>query len=511
MINRIIPSTVVAFGLATIAYSQKVVEYDNNMTLKPFLPYQEAFFVDGNRSFLTEKTTAGEVSIMKIAPDATSPKWKIEAYNNSTGSPDTYYWWETDPAAIKYRFYVTKPLSYGVRYRFDFKFYTKVRFSDELKSVIEREAHRLLLDNTIKSGLLTSNEVNDKINAVITDITTKKGLKSLKIENGMITATPATVAISDNKAEVIQRYISLEAIIKKIEGYQTAGKALVNAQRGTWQTVETAVKAGIAANPTLAAELNLLELGNFVATYKPVSLASNGKLRALISKLPAPEGAKLGILLSYSESMQTYEEQVKGYTKEVFDLDKEYKGSYDALLDNLYAVLSETASVQTSSVTVEEKKIDKTRWSVVLGTGPAWTGPVKNFNFEANPIAYVAFKYYLFSPVDKEVENQYLKDVKGKRLSIIGGWRVAGDLRYRGMEMQPVLGIKPIVGISCDFARSFSIDVYCALYSQPDKNPFVSGTTLKAAPSIGVSIDLDLVNRLKALLSGTGYTLPTKE
>jgi hypothetical protein len=502
----------VALGLTTNVYAQKVVEYDNT-TLKPFLPYQQAFFVEGNRSFLTEKTTAGEVFITKLPPDENSQTWKKQAYENSKGSTeaDKYYWWEIDPAASKYKFHITRPLSYGVKYRFDFKFYTKVKYSDELKSLIEREAHALLLDKAMKSQFLTVTEVKDKINAVITDITTKKELKSLKIEKGVIQATLATAAITENKAEIIQQYIFLEAMIKNIETFQTQGKALVNSQRANWPAVEAAVKAGIAANPTIAADVNLLELTNFITAYKPLSPASTWKLRALAAKLPAIVGGQLGVLLSYSESMQTYEEQIKGYTKEKADFDKDYKGAYDALLDNMYAVLSETASVQTSSVTIDEKTIDKTRWSVVIGTGPSWTGPVKDFNFQANPIAYVAFKYYLFSPVDKEVENQFLKDVPGKRLSIIAGWRVAGDLRYRGMEMKPVLGIKPIAGFSCDFARSFSVDVYCTMYTQADKNPFINGVKLKAAPGIGLSIDLDLVNRLKALLSGTGYALPTNK
>lgn len=167
------------------------------------------------------------------------------------------------------------------------------------------------------------------------------------------------------------------------------------------------------------------------------------------------------------------------------------------------------------AITVNSKaQLKKLRVGTAFGGSVAFLNTI-NADNEINlgntsPFGYFALKFYL-CPVDRGLRYPYLSDKKIiNRTSIYAGLKAIGDLNYRGTNLANFIGTKPVAGLSYDFHPNFSLDIGTVLFSQDSVYPLVEGQRHKfrAALTIGISFDPDLINQFRALITNEKYKIP---
>jgi hypothetical protein len=116
-------------------------------------------------------------------------------------------------------------------------------------------------------------------------------------------------------------------------------------------------------------------------------------------------------------------------------------------------------------------------------------------------MGYASIKYYLL-PVDKTFKAQFAYSNPGPlaRTSLFFGVQAGPAPSYKGKTLDAsVANIRPVLGVSYDFGRLkyVSIDVGTLVFKYPNFSSATKDTRLKLAPFLGISVDLDLFNRLR--------------
>lgn len=119
---------------------------------------------------------------------------------------------------------------------------------------------------------------------------------------------------------------------------------------------------------------------------------------------------------------------------------------------------------------------------------------------ELNLISYIGVKFY-FSQVDKAlfIEDPY--PLFRDRLSFMVGVRATGELNYRGRTFENVLAVQPVAALSLDLTRAMSFDAGFIFFGESALSPFQNITRLRAAPFVGLSLDANLFNAVKNLVT----------
>lgn len=488
--------------------AQVIIEFDN-MTLNKPLPYQQKFIIEGSRQFVDSKAVAATLTIERDKSQSADKEWLKTAIAYAGDQPTEYSWWLTDPSNAKYRFLVTNGLTYGVKYKLTFKFYLKSEYGTDLKAEVAKRTHDVLTNQT--SPLLNASSIKNAVDQVTSQLISEKKLQTLEVKDGKVSAKTLVAVLRIDQAVLIEKYITKERI--RDGRKSTKGIMLVDISEKLQPDWLSKFKAEMTTHTTTTPPLitggQLSEMDNFVMKHIPLSEQVSTDLSKLTT-ISTDLKNFISRARSISLSLADVNNDIDRLTREIEAFEPKYKSSFDALFDNIYTVLYENSTVELSSTqAADANSVDKTRWSVIVGAGVAAVGPADIGKTNPNPIAYLCFKRYMFSPVDKTVENPYLKNRPFlNHLSLIAGWRLAGDLRYRGQNMESVLGLKPVAGVSYDIVPTLSVDLFSTFYSQPDQNPFVVDRKLRGALTIGISLDLDLLNRLRGLLGNSGYTIP---
>lgn len=114
-------------------------------------------------------------------------------------------------------------------------------------------------------------------------------------------------------------------------------------------------------------------------------------------------------------------------------------------------------------------------------------------------IGYLGVKYY-FRPVDKSVPFQFAyQPGLFDRLSFFVGTQIGPAPTYKGVELKnAVAGVRPVLGLSYDIGplKYVSFDAGIMLFKYDKLSGSVRDTEIKFSPFVGISLDLDLFNRL---------------
>jgi hypothetical protein len=258
---------------------------------------------------------------------------------------------------------------------------------------------------------------------------------------------------------------------------------------------------------------DIAEIDAFVRSY--AALSSNLLAKILATRPAAPVPSAFLTLASIPSLMNMYNNAqlvITSINAQITTLTQKFEGSIDDLvIDKVYTGIGSGITVATKTESdIASKDIVGTRFTAVAGAG------VVGFNLhvggdhglvEYQPFSYVAVKYYL-TKVDKRVGDPYLEPNKFlKKWSVLGGWKIGGDLTYQGRQLSNVIGINPVLGFSYDFSRYISIDFMGIFYKKQSLNVLDTNPTLGLAPCISLSADFDLINRLKNLFTNTPYSV----
>jgi hypothetical protein len=488
-------------------HAQTVIQLEE-LQYKKKLPYQQPFYIEGPRQFLNDQAVAGELTI-KQGADA----------------EEKFYWWNTDDKSAKFRFLVTKELEYQANCKLTFKFYQLTTASASLKKEISDRVQMALIKLRKNTGAINDTNVIAAIETIANDV--NKDSYSLKFEGGVITAVKASpdkakvdgiliASFINNQVTLDQNSTELSALLGKIAEFKST----------YWLTLKTDLPNKINGK-TIITPQDEDAISNFINSQSTVPIATIANIENAVrelNKIGATDyKERLLKMLNFERTFERVKEEIARNTSLVEVEKKGYSTMFDALMTNVYMLLGPeiilTAIPDIDDVKANE--VDKTRWSVIVGAGVAGINDKLTFkHIQYSPNAYLAFKYYL-GHVDKTVSRPYLDNNEKNKWSLQAGWRTTGDLRFEGSTMDRVLGIRPFIGVGRDLVRLskskkvkenytgkiFTVSLLFNFFSQPNKNPFDTDAKFNVAPTIGLSIDLDLINRLKSLLSGSSYSL----
>lgn len=125
---------------------------------------------------------------------------------------------------------------------------------------------------------------------------------------------------------------------------------------------------------------------------------------------------------------------------------------------------------------------------------------------EYDVLSYTALKFY-FLPVDKRIHDPYVNAVFINRLSFLLGLSFNKDLDYRGAPLDDLIGFFPMLGLSYDVNRYFSIDLGATLFEQDNISPVLEQERVRLGPILGITFDMDLMNRFRTAFSGENYLI----
>lgn len=120
---------------------------------------------------------------------------------------------------------------------------------------------------------------------------------------------------------------------------------------------------------------------------------------------------------------------------------------------------------------------------------------------------YTALKYYL-APVDKRIADPYLTDkFLLSRMSFLVGVSTKDDFNYRGASLEKAFAFTPLVGMSIDVNRYFTIDLGMTTFKQTSLSPLSNEQEVRVGPIVGLNLDADMFNRVSSLVSGEKYKI----
>jgi hypothetical protein len=499
LMNKLLISFLIIILSLQLSKGQTVYDFDG-LRFKLKLPYQQPFVIQGDRQFLKGKAVAGKLQI------------------TGSGYSHEFYWWSTDPSKTKYSFYIDHELQYGQPYQLKFTFYQETQYSDEIKAVIEKRVHQALLGFRNRRGTVSADDVKVAVNTIVTTDLSAKQFFDLTFVNGVITETPITPATANQNKDWadVANYINDEVQLEVYNGDMATKINNINTFSSTnWSNLQTFLTTFKINRSNVFSRVDVDAVRSFLDNKDDLPATTENKITTARASglLSSNQQNMLSDLYNHLLDVRRIKGQIKEARKRIDTNTQNFKSTFNDLVTNIYGTLGSDVVVnEVPSTNYNATDVDKTRFSVIVGAGVSAIGPNLSLSkVSYNPYTFVAFKYYLFSRVDKTVEQPYLKgDNWQNKLSLIAGWRIGGDWVYQGQSMSDVLGLRPVVGVGYDFKKIFTVGATVSFFSQPNKSPFKNDNNFNWAPSIFVSLDLDLINRLSSLLKNTPYDTTPK-
>lgn len=145
-----------------------------------------------------------------------------------------------------------------------------------------------------------------------------------------------------------------------------------------------------------------------------------------------------------------------------------------------------------------EASTDALQVGTAIGGAGAWLSNGEGARRDG--FMFVALRFYL-APVDRSLPLPWSE--QKARFSVDIGSLYGSTLSYLGQKQREAFGgLTPTLGGSFDVNTKLALSAGIVLFRQPSVNPAAKDVTnLRIAPYVGLSLDADVLNRLKGLLS----------
>lgn len=522
-IKRLVQCLLIAGSLHQVVFGQQtnmsvpVVRFEN-LRFVDNVPYQRSFYIQGKRSIYRSKSDLGRVIVRQ------------------DGNPiDTAFWW-IDAAENDFKFFIKKHLEFNKEYSFEFNFFTYAPSIDS----IENEIRPILIDligrKLAKKPSLKTSDVVAATDSAIVELGKNYGSVKGTILSSNSNLKPKDKSFNDQ----ILAYVKTQELIKKISDDEGNSKIkIIDFTTKTFHYIDSLIylKApyGILADdkdrlrnpingsnsitPDFFAKLKagkLFLLGIIKALSDGIALtgAQTNFLKELkldIADIQTKKN-KAGEWYDILDALAVYGHEIESYTQSKESLQKQdafLKKTQEEIktrfqLDQSFVQIQSRATVlnnnKTEITTVDE--LETVRFAPVVGFGMAPLNVTKSIDWRF--FGFLAIKYYL-GPVDKRVPEPYLV---GNRISVMAGVTVGNDLAYKGQELKSAgLNAKPLVAVGYDFGKLVGMNLGAVFFQQESTNPLLTGSRLRSSAFISLTIDADLFNRLKSLLSNQKYKI----
>ncbi|MGK0366190.1 MAG: hypothetical protein ACI85O_003263 [Saprospiraceae bacterium] len=205
---------------------------------------------------------------------------------------------------------------------------------------------------------------------------------------------------------------------------------------------------------------------------------------------------------SAQDDIDKFTKRIRSAKRNIAELETNLESKLDIIKKQLAVVSVDRPAGTTRPTAITE--LDVIKVGTAIGGGAIFFNPRNSETRESNAIAYTALKFY-FLPVDKRIDKPYLTSYPFiNRASIMLGVATSGSLEYRGQQLDKPLGLTPVVGISYDVNRYFSLDLAATVFRQPSTSTLSSQKKTRFAPILGFTFDVDAFNRIKSMTGGKG-------
>lgn len=525
------------------------------------LPYGKEFFISGNT---LQPGTAQRANVVELAIyEEVYRTQRIRRERRIFFKPDSLtlyfgtspiyqsFWWDsedTDPANFKV--YVGRPLKVNTYYQVVLNFYHKYQLDDATtKRLIETVKLRIAGQNNLSVRI---ENVEDVLNDVVAEYAQEVNfgyLEPTRNDRVRFDTTrkrlelPVTGELPYNLQLELGRIIQHEQILAdanfKLESKINELKLF--ARSDTFMDLERRLNAALREDDSVTYRLSDVQaLRNFLVTgntnYDPfppllryVESSSGSRRLTELDKmiLRALPGNYFRPIQNLTMNRDRLLDKIELMNEQVSDAGLDQligEGFVQAnsaeLIETPYAKLPESASDGTNrrqSFAVGENSdlVPSTGYDAI-NIGTAYGVGLVGLNFpdpttlgsndpfaltEPALVSYIGVKFY-FSQVDKAffIEEPY--PLFRDRLSLMVGVKATGDLNYRGNSLGKVLAVQPVTGLSVDINRVMSLDAGFVLFGEPSLSPFLDRNRLRVAPFIGLSLDANVFNATRNLITG---------
>lgn len=474
-----------------------VVEFKNRSFQKD-IPYGRPFFIktpiyfDGNKS---------NICAVKIWWDGAAARDTAYAYD----------WIHKEDARTEFELKVNKGLKLDEDHYFQFIYLMEESYSPDqkiLQKIIHRsrqfyKEHRLSITGYNVDTLIQNIEDELIRSSEYTSITFgDRGQIALKSNEVNLFSFPITTSKGVVEADDFALLVREQSLLEEEEERK---KRLLIELRAN-QNEYTSLLENLANNNSSLAE-QLGRVKDFIQSgnYKNTSRYDVNKIQDISCDSPCPQ--TLRSIASLYLNTSRVERQIATHTRNIT-----YWNDKIGTLSEIVVAGVKISEIFTSKsrVTIKDKAtLDKVKIGTAFGGSFAFpnTSSLNVIN-EPSTYGYFALKFYL-KPIDRGLIDPYLSDAPIlNRTSIFVGLKALGDLRYKGTTLGNVFGTQPVVGISYDIHRNFSIDIGTVLFTQKSVYPLINkDSPPRAALTIGLSFDPDLINRFRSLFTDDKYKL----
>lgn len=474
-----------------------VVEF-RNRTFITDIPYGRPFIINTSTSFDGKPSN---ICALKI--------WRAGAAANDTLY--AYDWIGKGEQRTKFEMKVNKGLKLDKSYHFEFVYLMEESYSPDQK-VLQKIIHRSRQFYKQHRRGITGYDVDTLIGNIESELVSDSLITNISFgANGRWTLQAREVnlfrfPVTTSKGVVEADDFALLAREQaELEIEQEEKKRLMIDLRSN-QNEYAALLEELADNHSQLAEplnrvKNFVESGN----YKNTSKFDVIKIREIQCD-SACEQTLRSIAALYLNTLKV-ERQIAAHSGEIKYLNDKIGTLSEIVVEG---VRVSGIFTRESKVTIEDKAtLDKVKIGTAFGGSFAFpnTNSIDNIG-DPSTFGYFALKFYL-KPVDRGLKDPYLSDTPIlNRTSVFVGLKALGNLEYKGTELENIFGTQPVFGISYDIHRNFSIDIGTVLFRQASVYPLIDKSSPpRAAFTIGLSFDPDLINRFRALFTDDKYSI----
>lgn len=245
---------------------------------------------------------------------------------------------------------------------------------------------------------------------------------------------------------------------------------------------------------------DLAEIIPPVAINKQINEDREKQIKELQAKIPDASAEEKADLQSQIKNLK---DQIK---RDAVALEQETQLTEKlAVIRKQLLVVGKEYTVSAPNAT-SVPSLDAVRVGTTFGGGAVGLNvPSDRRDFDS--FGYSALKYY-FMPVDKRIAEPYLGSAfLINRMSLMVGFSTKSEFDYHGSTLDQALAITPVLGLSVDVNRFFTIDLGMTTFKQSSLSPLSSDEELRVGPVLGVNLEADMFNRVSSLASGEKYKI----
>jgi|GEM_PF-3394165 len=474
------------------------------------IPYGRPFIIITPKVFDGRASNICGVSIFELKKNQSCPTW-------GTGVPvaNAYHWIQgTDNATTSFELVIKEPLKFNTDYCFQFTFLQEVAYRDDqslaqslqarMGSFYKRKGYISNFDaDTILVNVEQELIQRDLLTNISIDATRRIRIKPATNVFRFPISTSKGWVTADDFGELARISYLLE--LEK-ESLQFTRRNLALEKRKYSDILDLLDKCD---KKKASAEV-VKKARSFLVNLNTVAISAPELQEILrmpcVDSVGGSRTVLLGMALSY-DNLTASENTIKAYELDI----AHFEAKFGALSELVRTGIKSVGFISTeNNVEISDRTaIDKVRFGTAFGASSARLNAFSGGDKQWSAFGYFALKYYL-RPVDKGLKEPYLNRhwFWGKS-AIFVGLKAVGDLEYKGSTLNNLFGTKPVLGFSYDLNRFVSLDLGTVLFSQNSVRPLLNDKKqFRAAFTIGLSFDPDLINRMKALFSNEKYKIP---